>query len=276
MQNLFAFIWKYSFYFLFLLLMVISFLLMIQNNYYQKTIVINTTNGVTGKLLTVVSNITDYFSLRHANKSLAQENARLLSENCEPYIFLSRNDSLFTDTSFAITYHYEAARVISNSVNRRNNYLKINKGRVHGILPDMAVISPDGVVGHVIETSAHFSSVMSALNKNSRISAKHKKSNQSGSLLWEGGNYRLGKLIDIPSHVQIQTGDTIVTSGYSHVYPEGMLIGTVEDFRLEEGENFYQLVVRFSVDFNKLSYVYVVSNPSIHELKELHEPEVQN
>lgn len=276
MQNLFAFIWKYSFYFLFLLLMVISFVLVVQNNYYQKTVAINSTNGLTGNIFSVVSNFSDYLALRHANQKLAEENARLLAQMPDSYLFIGKEGNNRNDTSRVRQYNYVAAKVISNSINRRNNYLKLNKGRLQGIKPNMAVIAPNGVVGQVIEVSNHFSSVMSILNRNSRVSAKLKSSNQVGSLQWDGVSYRTGKLIDIPSHVQIVIGDSVVTSGFSHVFPEGRLIGVVEEFRLDPGENFYQVKVRFAVDFNKLAYVYVVNNLFIDELMELQKVETQN
>lgn len=276
MQNLFAFIWKYSFYFLFLLLMVISFVLMVQNNYYQKTVAINSTNGITGGLLSVTSNFSDYFVLRHVNKKLAEENARLMTQSPDSFHFIGKEGSENSDSAYVRQYNYVVAKVISNTINRRNNYMKLNKGRLQGIKPNMAVIAPDGVVGQVIEVSNHFSSVMSVLNRNSRVSAKLKSSNQVGSLQWGGEDYRIGKLIDIPSHVRIMIGDSVVTSGYSHVFPEGKLIGFVEEFNLEPGENFYDVNVRFSVDFNKLSYVYVVNNLFRDELMGLQAGETQN
>lgn len=298
MQNLFAFIWRNSFYFLYLILIIVSLMLMSQNNYYQRTILINTTNGFTGGLLSLTSNFSDYLKLKSANKALAEENARLLSrakylylntgiENVPPpdsgvitgYYATGQNfpeNSTLTDTSKLIRqFEFIAAKVISNSVNRRNNYLKLNKGSLQGVRPNMAVIAPNGLVGQVVEVSSNFSSVMSVLNRNSRVSSKHKSSNQVGSLLWDGTSYRMGKLVDIPSHVQIFPGDSIVSSGYSHVYPEGVLIGTVEEAKLESGASFYQVTVRFSADFNKLSYVYVVNNLMRSELMRLQESQSQ-
>jgi len=149
-------------------------------------------------------------------------------------------------------YKYLSAKVISNSINRRNNYIKLNKGRLQGIREDMAVVAANGIVGQVIEVSDNFSSVMSVLNTNARVSAKLKTSNQVGSLFWEGQDYRIGKLVDIPSHVRFQVGDTVVTSGYSYTYPEGQIVGVVESFDITPGDSFFQIYVRFSVDFNNL------------------------
>jgi rod shape-determining protein MreC len=127
----------------------------------------------------------------------------------------------------------------------------------------------------VIEVSDNFSSVMSVLNSNARVSAKLKKTNQVGSLYWNGDDYRIGKLVDIPSHVRFSIGDTVVTSGYSYTYPEGLVIGVIEDWRIEAGDNFYNADVRFTVDFNSLHYVYVIQNIFRGELIDLEQSDVK-
>ena len=233
MRNLIAFLWKYNFFFLFIILEVIAFSLIVNNNYYQRRVVINSTNDFTGGLLEKFDNFSEYLALKNANKILSEENARFF--NMLPSTFIKSDTSLFfiNDTLYNRQYNYVSAKVVSNSINRRNNYLKINKGRTHGLKADMAILSPHGVVGQIIEVSEHFSSVMSILNSNTRISAKLKKNNQVGSLFWNGKSYRLGKLVDIPSHVEFNKGDTIVTSGFSYIYPEGKIIGVVEDFYIE-------------------------------------------
>ncbi|HQF01026.1 MAG TPA: rod shape-determining protein MreC [Bacteroidales bacterium] len=277
MQNLFAFIWKNSFYFLFVLLLVLSVVLMARNNYYHRTVMINTTNEITGGILLVASNFSDYMKLKRTNRELAEENAKLISQTKELFLDTSTKAIPYPDSNVLIPqYEFIAAKVISNSVNRRNNYIKLDKGRFQGIMPNMAVISPAGIVGHIVEVSNHFSSVMSVLNRNSRISAKHKTSNHVGSLLWDGIDYRFGKLVDLPSHVKIFQGDTIVTSGYSHLYPEGVIIGTVQEAILESGASFYNVTVSFSTDFNRLSYVYVVNNLFYNELDSLQQLQPQN
>jgi rod shape-determining protein MreC len=276
MHSLFIFFRRFSFQLLFVFLMVVSFVLIIQNNYYHKTIVINSTNSISGNLLEAVNYFTDYLALKHANEQLVRENARLLAKLPE---YIHRTDSLDKNTEDSLVarkFYYLPAKVISNSINRQNNYLKINKGANDGVGLNMAVIAPDGVVGQVVEISRHFSSVMSLINSHSRISAKLKSSNQMGSVLWDGNDYRFVKMTDVPAHVNIGIGDTVVTSGFSHIYPEGRLIGFVEGFSIEPGENFWALDVRLSVDFNKLSWVYIVSNRFIDELRQLEEAEINN
>lgn len=269
MRNLITFLWKNYFFFLFVMLEVFAVFLMAKNNYYQRTVVINTTNDFTGSLLSVYDGLTDYFQLREANMQLAYENTQF--HNRQPSSFIKTDTNVFyvDDTLHLRQFAFIPAQVISNSVNRRNNYLKLNKGNFHGVEVDMAVIAPNGVVGQIIETSENFCSVMSMLNMNTRISARLKSSGQVGTLRWDGNDYQIGKLLDIPSHVQIRRGDTVVTSGYSHIYPRGELIGVVEDYSIGEGDNFYQVDVRFSVDYNSLYHVYIVNNLLRQELMKL-------
>ena len=220
-------------------------------------------------MLSTVDEVTAYIALKKANQILSEENARL--SNRLPSAFMRTDTAQFfvNDSLFRQQYQYVSATVISNTVNRRNNYMKINKGRKHGLRPDMAVLAPNGVAGQIIEVSQNFSSVMSMLNSNTRVNAKMKNSNQTGSLFWPGHDYRFGKLVDIPSHVSIHIGDTVITSGYSHIFPEGQMLGTVEELNHAPGGNFWDITLRFSVDYNSLQYVYVVKNLMKDELLQL-------
>lgn len=137
----------------------------------------------------------------------------------------------------------------------------------------MAVITPGGIVGQVIEVSEHFSSVMSVLNMHSRISVKMKANEQIGTLIWNGENYRIGTMTDIPSHTQLILGDTIITSGFSHIFPEGVIIGTIDDFRINPGDNFYTADIKYAIDYNRIYHVYVVKNLQGEEILELEKAE---
>ncbi|HZK06787.1 MAG TPA: rod shape-determining protein MreC [Bacteroidales bacterium] len=269
MRNLIVFLWRHNFFFIFLLLEALALLLVVNNNYYQRRVMVNTTSDISGSLLSTVNEITAYISLKKANQILSEENARL--SNKLPSAFMRTDTAQFfvNDSLFRQQYQYVSATVISNSISRRNNYMKINKGRRHGLRPDMAVLAPNGVAGQIIEVSKNYSSVMSMLNSHTRINAKLKNSNQSGSLSWTGHDYRFGKLVDIPSHVSIHIGDTVVTSGYSHIFPEGQMLGTVEEFSPAPGDNFWDVKIHFSVDYNNLQYVYVVKNLIKEELLQL-------
>ncbi len=260
MRNLFAFIWKYHFFLLFLLLEVVSFSLIINSSVYQRYVLLNSSNKITGTIYNTYANVTDFIKLKRANQTLALENAKLREALQHPKsqkdILVPNKDSL----KFNPQYQYIEAKVINNTVTQRNNYLMLNKGRLHGVDKDMAVIASDGIVGIVINASTNFSWVMSMLNENTKINGKLLKNNFQGSVTWSGGNYRMGKLSDLPAHIELQQGDTVVTSGYSLMFPEGILIGTIEDFNVDKGDHFFTCKVRFSVDFNNLSYVYVIKN----------------
>jgi len=276
MRNVLTFIWKNHFFFLFVLLEIISLVLVVKSNSYQGSVIINSTSDFTGGILQTLGSFGSVFKLRDSNTALAEENARFHNRDRNSYIITDTNTFYVNDTLYEQEFVYVSAKVISNSTNRRNNYLKLNKGRRHGITKDMAVVAPNGVVGQVIEVSDHFSSVMSVINKHSRVSAKLKASNQVGTLIWNGNNYRRGTLVDIPLHVQMRLGDSIITSGYSHIFPEGHLIGVVEDYRIEKGANFYTVDVAFTIDYNKVLYVNVIKSLHQKELQQLETYENQN
>jgi rod shape-determining protein MreC len=167
-------------------------------------------------------------------------------------------------------YYYTSAKVINNSVNTQHNFITINKGSENGIKPEMAVVSKDGVVGIVIAVTNNFSTVISLINKDLKISARHKISSYFGSAYWNGQNYNKAILSDIPLHAQISIGDTIVTSGYSSIFPGDVTIGYVSDYT-KKGGSFYKIDIDLSVDFKKLSRVYVIDNRMKEEKNTLEE-----
>lgn len=269
MRNFFVFLWKQYFFFLFLILEVVSIILVVQNNYYQKTAFINSTNSFGGSIIGTFNDISEYFSLREANKKLAEENARLLSDSKKWFLQTDRKIFFKNDTLYRQQYEFISAKVIKNTTSKRNNYLILNKGSNHGIIKDMGVITSNGIVGIVKDVSPNFCSVISVLHKESKISAKVKKYGQIGTVVWNGGNYRFGNLIDIPTHIKPTLGDTIITSGYSTSFPEGILIGTISDYKIEKGDNFYTITIRFSTDFNSIDHANLVRNLMKDEIEQL-------
>lgn len=260
MRNLIIFIGKHHFVLLFIILEIIAFSLIINNSYYQQTVFLNATNSITGKIYKTVDDITSYFSLKKTNQLLAEENAKL--RTVTPGSYIKTTDSVFVnnDTLYRQQYMFIEAKVIKNSYNKRNNYLMLNKGYGQGVKKDMAVITSNGIVGIVNEVSRNFSSVMSVLHKDTKISAMVKKNQYKGTVVWEENDYKTGNLNDIEPHVKIAVGDTIVTSGNSHIFPEGIMIGTIKRFTMKPGDNFYLIKLNFSTDFNRLEYVYIVKN----------------
>ncbi len=269
MRNLFYFIARHYFFFLFLSLQAVAFALIFQNHFYQRSAFINSANYLTGNVYGTRSDIAQYFNLRSINEELARDNNALLENIPGSYLKTDQHIFFFNDTLHRKQFSYINARVINNSVRNRNNYITLNKGRKHGIKPDMGVITPQGVIGIVKEVSANFSAVISFLHSDMQLSAKIKKNNHLGSILWEGYNHEKATMMYIPPHVQLETGDTIVTSGFSHIFPEGIFLGTISDYEIRRGDNFFTIEVELANDFNNLNFVHVVTNLYQSELIEL-------
>ena len=271
MRYLFDFLRKQYFYFLFLFLEIISLVLLFNYNAYQNSAFAHITQNLTGSVLDISSSISDYFSLREKNRMLSEDNANLHSNLPGSFYMADSNSFYFHDTIFQMEYKYISAKVISNSTNKRNNFLMLGKGKEQGIENHMGVIIGNRIVGQVVSVSEHFSWVMSVLNKDSKISGKFKKNNQLVNIEWNGNSYRIGDVKEIPKHVVIQKGDTIITSGNSDIFPEGLLIGTIDEFTVAQDENFNHARLLFSTDFNSLSFVEVIIDLMRKEKEELRE-----
>jgi rod shape-determining protein MreC len=242
---------------LFLILEIIAFSYVISENSYQRAKFYNSSRRVFGQVYSAYDKVAQYLWLKHKNEELALENLKL--RNRFQTRAIAPSSPIGEDLGIE-RFTYMPARVINNSLYRRKNYLTINKGSDYGVGPEMAVISPTGVVGITRFSSAHFTSVISLLNEEIRISAKIGKSGYFGPLAWTGGNPTEAYLLEIPVHVHISVGDTLVTSGYSAIFPEGILIGTIKEYKKKPGENFYEIKVRLSVDYARLGHVYVIKN----------------
>lgn len=260
MRNLIRFLSKNSLVFIFLFLQFIAFLLLVKNNNYQNSKFFNSSNFLIGNLYSTINNVNDYFNLKSVNAELAEQNARLQNQSITSFTKVFGTTVEIKDTSYYQKYLYTSAKVINSSTNKRNNYITLDKGKINGIEAGMGVISGVGVIGTVKNVSDNFCSVMSILHEKNAVSAKIKNSEYFGSLHWELGDYREASLNDIPNHAKLNVGDTIITSGYSAIYPEGVLVGTIKNFNLDEGSNFYEITVELSVDYKKLSHVFIVKN----------------
>lgn len=269
MRNLLILIWKNYFFFLFLLLESISIYMVVQNNYFQKASFVNSSNAITADILSTQANVESYFYLRTENEKLARENAELRSRILASYSMIINDIHRVNDTILKQKYSYTSAKVVNNSTNHRNNYITLDKGSEQGIKINMAVITSTGVVGQVKEVSSNFCTVMSLLHSKTTISASIKKDGSYGPLTWDGSDYEFATLSDIPTHVKIIKGDTIVTSAYSLTFPENIPIGTVESFVRESGKYFYTVKVKLATDFKKLTHVYIVNNMLKQEQEEL-------
>ena len=269
MRNLIRFLSKNSFVFLFVFLLFISFALLVQNNNYQNSKVFNSSNFLIGNLYSTIYNVNNYFDLKEVNAELAEQNSRLQSTQIGTFTKIFGTTVEINDTTYEQKYVFTSAKAINSSSNKRENYVTLDKGALNGVRAGMGVVSANGVIGTVKNVSTNFCSVMSVLHEKNAVSAKIKKSGYIGSLVWELGDYRVAALKDIPNHVQLEIGDTIITSGYSLVYPEGVLIGKIKEFELPEGNNFYNIKVELSVDYKKLSHVFIVKSWMKEEQRQL-------
>ena len=260
MKSLIRFILKYHFFILFILIQFFSLFLVVQYNNYQRASFINSSNAAFAWFYSGVNEISSYFSLRQTNTTLAKENEFLHNLYITNYKENKVKVWEVKDSLYSQQYSYMNAEVINNSVNKQRNYITINVGTKQGIGPEMAVISSTGVVGIVKESSKNFSVVIPILNRNLMISAKLKNQNYFGSISWNGIDYSKCNLNEIPYHINLNVGDTIVTSGYSAIFPQGIIIGTISEYSKPEGESFLQIDVSLATDFKGLRYVYVIKN----------------
>jgi rod shape-determining protein MreC len=259
MRNLLRFIINNQFIFLFLLIEILSLSLVVQSNKYQQAKYINAAQDLTGYLSQKKSKILQYLYLKEMNLQLVSENQTLKNE-LEYYKHNNiAKPVIVEDTVHKQHYSYIISKVVNNTVNKQYNFITLDKGSADGVKPEMAVISSNGVVGIVESTTENYSLIISVLNRNLKVSAKLKKNNYFGSFEWPGINYRNGILNEIPLHVNINEGDTLVTSGFSAIFPEGILLGYVTDFT-DRGGNFFKITLQLSNDFKNLNYVYIVTD----------------
>ena len=267
MRKLLEFLIGKRHWFLFILLEAVSLMLVYRNNAYQRNIIFSSANVVTGYIASISGSVTSYLNLRDINKELLERNGQLELQMLD---LQDQLDALIADTvsfkGFApdsteqFPYSFVVADVVNNSVTHLSNYITVDKGKLDGIMPDMGVVSERGVVGIVSTVSDHFSVIIPLLNPKFRLSCKVLGSSYFGSLSWNGRNTLYANLDELPRHVEFQKGDTIVTSGYSAVFPSGIIVGTVADFEKQHDDNFYSLQVELATDFQALNNVRIIKN----------------
>jgi rod shape-determining protein MreC len=268
MRNLLNFLIRFNSVFIFLILEGITLYLLATGNNYQNTIVLNGIRGLTYRTEAQINRVRDYLNLREVNDKLAAENLDL-KKRLES--FSRKQDQSFypvTDTVYRQQYTHTSAEVIGNTVNRQKNFFMLNKGRHQGIFNDMAVVSTEGVAGVIVGVSENYSVAMSVLNLDFRLSARIRSNGYFGSLAWDGRDYKHALLNEIPQHINISVGDTIETTGFSSVFPEGLIVGIVSDFE-KRGGDFYRISVELKTDFKSIHYVDVIGNLRKEERIEL-------
>ncbi len=271
MYNLFQFFLRYYLLLLFLSLEVFCFYLIYQNKHYNEVAYLNVANETSGKAFATYRGVSDYFYLRRFSDSLVAENAKLREELAESkYDTKVDSGSIRDSTSKSVQqYNYISARVIQNSVNHAKNLIYLDRGKLQGVQKQMGVINGNGIVGQVISVTDNYSAVMSVLSKDFKVSAKFKKNEFFGNMHWDGINSNTASMEDIPKHVPVKVGDTVVTSGFSQLFPRNIMVGTVSDVKMEADKNFLDIKLKLSTNFNSLSYVYVINNMRKEEIQVL-------
>ena len=261
MRNLIQFLVRYSNFLIFLILEVVAFILIGTCNDYQQSAIWSSANRIAAGTNNIKTSIVDYFSLRADNAELAEENARLkaelmlLTNNVE---ILSERDSQYVYSH--LDWDYMPAKVIGLTTNKQHNYLTINKGKRDSIEVDMGVIGAAGVVGIVSAVGEKYSLVVPIIHTKISISSRLKSNNQIGGTSWNGRDYRFVDLTEMARHVVVNKGDTVVTSGLTEVFPEGLSVGEVYETTLGQGDNYHQTKVKLSTDYKAIKYVQVLRN----------------
>lgn len=261
MERLILFVYQNRAFFTFLFLELFCAWLIVQNNAYQGSKFFNSSNGLVAAMNSFSQGVRDYFMLSEVNRTLSEENALLkkkLGQQAVTYVL--PDNTLLRDSSFVSHYDFVSAKVVNNHVDMVKNFITINKGKDDGVEPGMAVISPLGVVGKVKLVSDHYGVVTSILHVDVMVSAVLKRTEHFGTVQWDGKDPDQVDFSYIPPHVNPTVGDTVMTSGFNAVFPEGIMIGVISSVDLNKDALFYDIKVRLSQDFRKLSWVTVVKN----------------
>ena len=292
MQTLLKFILRYGNFLLFLLLEVAAFLLVVWSNAYPRSNALSTANRLVAWQYEMVAEVTGYFGLKGVNERLAAENAALRSQlensgQMPGYVPMCRGyqaqggavsrphqngQCVIVGEDSAMVREqvvYREGKVVQMTMNGMRNYLTINRGEEDGVYEGMGVRNEEGAVGIVATVGKHYAVVLPLINIETHLSCRFLKNDYIGTLQWDGRDTRFTELADVATHLEVNVGDTIVTSGLSTSFPAGVPVGVVEECRLEEGASYYTVRVRLATDFRRLRYIEVIDNEDVEEIQGL-------
>ena len=275
MRNVFLFLKRYSVFILFLVLQGLALSMLFSYNRFHQTIYGMFSNEVAGNLNNRVNKVESFFTLSEQNQALRKQNAALLSYLPSGSVIPETSSQLVADTVKVDSlksyrqYQYFDAKIISNSVFLQQNILVLHRGSAQGIVPNMAVVGTDGLIGTVISVSENMSIVMSLLHRQSKVIAVLKKGSGLGEVSWDGKDPRFLLLSKIPKTIVVKKGDTVVSSPYSDKFPPGLPIGFVEKIDQDQETNTYKLKIRTAVDFYSVQHAYIVKNLLQEEIDQL-------
>lgn len=279
MNNLLLFLQKYYYWFVFLILEIASLVLLFQYNNYQGSVFFTSANSMSGYIYEMQSLVTSYFSLLDVNKELTNQNIQLSLEISELRKQLEAGEDTVhraaSISSVLASYPTLSATVVTATLNRKNNFLTINRGETDGVKPEMGVVGGNGLVGVVFKTTAHYSLVLPLINTNSNISCRLRGRGYFGYLRWDAKDSRYAMLEDVPRHASFKKGDLVETSGYSEMFPEGIFVGRVEAIYNSSDGLSFQLKVRLATDFGRIRDVHVIQHVPDPEQELLQEEAVK-
>ena len=245
----------------FVFLLIFSFFFIKSQSFYHETKLNSFKTSLSGKLFQLNSLFKEYISLVEKNEALFEENKKLKE------IILNKKTFKYSSNTENNKYEIINAKIIKNDIKSSRNFIILNKGKKDGVKKEMGVISPKGIVGIVNSVSEHYSNVISVLNRDLSINAKHKKSNAFGSLNWNGVNPERVQLFDIASINILNVGDTIITGGMSTYFPEDILIGRIIDYAITKENGYYDIEIELSNNIGNLNKVYIIDNKHRDEIK---------
>jgi rod shape-determining protein MreC len=267
MQQLLAFLYRFRIFGYFFFLELLCFWLLTSYNHYYNASFFNSSNSIAASVQLSRNQFNAYLSLQDVNRELAEENARLRKALADQILAQTIIDS-------TEQYTYIPSKIVNNEYRRSENYLTVNKGLKDGVSPGMGVISPTGVVGIVKSTSRYFSTVTSLLHQDLMISSELVNTKTLCTTQWNANSPLQSQLRFIPRHIPVRVGDSVVTSGYNSIFPQGILIGTIDAFTLKDESPFYEATINLASDFTSLNWVYIIQNqlkPEIDSLESLNE-----
>ena len=269
MQRLLDFLKRGRYFLLLLLLEAVGFLLVCAQYDYHKSLWVGIWGDAGYAMSEKAGAWRRHFSYARENARLAQENARLRS-------LLSRDDKRMEALPYpgdtlradSAVYSYIPATVVKNSYTGERNYLVLDRGQKDGVEPDMGVVTADGVLGVVVQVTPRYSVCRSILHTDSYISARFAKNEYFGRIEWDGKDRRYVHLVNIPRQAEVAVGDTVITDRRSTLFPEGLLVGTVEEAEVGDASDFYDIRVRLADDLAAVRHVYILRYKYKDELQE--------
>jgi len=271
MQQIISFLDKNKLFILFLLLEIFAIIFTIQSHSFHRSKFVNSANFLSGGIYNKINNFKEFLYLKKENERLNEENVYLKNLlNIEEKDIVQHDLTVLDTLKYNQKYNYTAAKVINNNFRKNNNYLTINKGANQDLESDLGVINSKGIIGITKSVSGNYATVLSILNVNSRINAKLLNSDHYGSLSWDNNDYNVVQLLDLPIQADIYRGDTVITGGKSSIFPEGIPIGTIKDFKTVNNNYDYINILLFN-DMSSIGNVQVIKNFDKIEIETLEE-----